>query len=122
VRQTVRALNPEIPLTFTTMQATIAESVAAPRFRTLLLGIFAGLAVTLAMVGVYGVMSYTVGQRLSEIGLRVALGAQPAHILNLIVSQGLRLTAAGIVTGIVGALFATRLLRTLLFEISPTDP
>src|SRR5207253_4633149 len=81
----------------------ICENVAAPRFRTLLLGVFAALAVILAMAGVYGVVSYVVGQRSSEIGLRMALGASPGDVLRLILRQGLALTAAGIVLGLLCA-------------------
>lgn len=85
------------PMKFATMESIVSENVAAPRFRMLLLGVFAALAVALAMAGVYGVMSYIVGQRSSEIGLRMALGASPGVALRLILCKGLALTGAGIV-------------------------
>ena len=104
------------------MEASVSENVAAPRFRTLLLGVFAALAVILAMAGVYGVVSYVVGQRSSEIGLRMALGASPGDVLRLILRQGLALTAAGIVLGLLCAAGVTRLLQSMLFEVKATDP
>lgn len=104
------------------MEARLSENVAAPRFRTLLLAIFAGLAVCLAMAGVYGVMSYVVGQRSSEIGLRVALGATPGDVVRLVLRQGLALAAIGLALGVAGAVAATRLLTAMLFEVKPGDP
>ncbi|HYW46920.1 MAG TPA: FtsX-like permease family protein [Bryobacteraceae bacterium] len=103
---------------FTTMEARLAERVAAPRFRTLLLGVFAGLAVLLAMAGVYGVMAYVVGQRANEIGLRMALGAAPGDVMR----QGLGLAAIGLALGLTGAAAATRLLGKMMFEVKPGDP
>jgi putative ABC transport system permease protein len=104
------------------MDATLAESVAAPRFRTLLLGIFAAVAMCLAMAGVYGVMAYVVGQRSNEIGLRMALGASTGDVLRLVLGQGLVLAAIGLALGLAGAAAASRLLTTMLFEVKPTDP
>src|SRR5256886_9931962 len=104
------------------MEASLAENVAAPRFRTLLLGIFAGLAVCLAMAGIYGVMAYVVGQRSSEIGLRMALGASSGDILRLVLGQSLTLAGIGLALGFPGAIAATRLLASMLFEVKPTDP
>src|SRR5205807_9364374 len=103
-------------------EASVSENVAAPRFRTLLLGVFATLAVILAMAGVYGVMSYVAGQRSSEVGLRMALGASPRDVLRLILQQGLALTAAGIVLGLLCAAVVTRLLQRIPFEVRVTDP
>jgi putative ABC transport system permease protein len=122
LRRKVRALSPDVPVKFTTMEASLAENTAAPRFRTLLLGVFAGLAVILAMAGVYGVMAYTVGQRSGEIGLRMALGANSGDVLRLVLRQGLTLAAVGLVIGLAGAYAASRLLTSMLFEVKPTDP
>src|SRR5260370_41432948 len=104
------------------MEASLSENVAAPRFRTLLLGIFAGLAVCLAMAGVYGVMSYVVGQRSNEIGLRMALGASPRDVLRLVLRQALALAAAGIAGGLACAAAMTQLLSSMLFGGKATDP
>jgi putative ABC transport system permease protein len=122
MREKMRAISPDVPAKFTTMEASLSESVAAPRFRTLLLGIFAGLAVCLALAGVYGVMSYVVGQRANEIGLRMALGASPGEILRLVLRQALVLAGLGIVIGFAGAAAVTRLLTSMLFGVKPSDP
>ena len=107
---------------FTTMEASLYEQVAAPRFRTLLLTIFAGLSLCLAIGGVYGVTAYVVGQRSNEIGLRMALGATPGHVLRLILRQGAAVAAAGIALGLLGSLAGTRLMTSMLFEVKPADP
>jgi putative ABC transport system permease protein len=122
MRRKVRQLSPEVPMKFTTMEASLSENVAAPRFRTLLLGIFGGLAVCLAMAGVYGVMAYLVGQRSNEIGVRMALGASTGDVLRLVLREGLGLTTLGLVLGLIGALAVSRLLSGLLFEVKPGDP
>jgi predicted permease len=122
MRLKVRGVNSEIPVKFTTMDARLAQTVASPRFRGILLGIFAALAVGLAMAGVYGVMAYLVTQRSSEIGLRMALGAGRASIVRLVLARGAALTGAGLAAGLLGALAATRLLRTMLFGVAATDP
>ncbi len=122
LRRKVREVNPEIPVKFTTMEARLAETVAPPRFRGILLGIFAALAVCLAMAGVYGVMAYMVTQRAAEIGLRMALGAHGGSIVRLVLSQGLALAGAGLVLGFAGALAATRLFETMLYGVEATDP
>jgi predicted permease len=122
LRSKVRSLSSDVPVKFTTMEASLAENTAAPRFRTLLLGIFAGLAVILAMAGVYGVMAYTVGQRSGEIGLRMALGADTGDVLRLVLRQGLALAAVGLGIGLAGAFAASRLLTSMLFEVKPNDP
>jgi putative ABC transport system permease protein len=100
----------------------MATTVAQPRFRTWLIGILAMLALVLAAVGVYGVMSYTVTQRTSEIGVRVALGAQPQDVFRIIVGEGLRLALFGVAVGLAAALALTRLLQSFLFGISAYDP
>jgi predicted permease len=122
LRRMVHDRDPNVPVKFSTLEKNLAENVAAPRFRTLLLGIFAGLAVCLAMAGVYGVMAYAVGQRSNEIGLRMALGASQGDVLGLVLRQGLVYVALGLALGLAGAFAATRLLRSLLFEVKPTDP
>jgi predicted permease len=122
LRSTVRQLSSEVPVKFTTMEASLSENVAAPRFRTLLLGIFAGLAVCLAMAGVYGVMSYVVGQRSNEIGLRMALGASPRDVLRLVLRQALLLAVVGIAVGLACAAAMTQLLTSMLFGVKATDP
>jgi putative ABC transport system permease protein len=118
----VRALSPDVPVKFTTMEASLGENTAAPRFRTLLLTIFAGLAPCLAMAGVYGVMVYVVGQRSNEIGLRMALGASSGDVLRLVLRQGLALAGIGLALGLAGAFAASRLLTSMLFEVKPNDP
>ena len=122
LRRQARELSPDVPVKFTTMQELLAENVAAPRFRTLLIGIFAALAVCLAMAGVYGVMAFVVGQRVNEIGLRMALGASPAQVLGLVMRQGMILAAIGLAVGLTASLAATRLLTKMLFGVKPTDP
>jgi putative ABC transport system permease protein len=100
----------------------IGESLAPERFSTTLLTVFAALALGLASIGVYGVVAYSVTQRTHEIGLRMALGAQPWDIFKLVISQGGRLALIGIIFGMLGALASTRLMRTLLFGVTPHDP
>jgi putative ABC transport system permease protein len=104
------------------MGQILGESIARQRFSMLLLGIFAFLALLLAAVGIYGVMSYSVTQRRNEIGIRMALGAQTRDVLKLTVGQGLKLVLIGIIIGLAGAFVLTRLMSTLLFGITPTDP
>ncbi len=122
LRQKVRERSVEVPVKFTTMEKSIYEEVSAPKFRTSLMAGFAFIAMCLAMAGVYGVMAYSVIQRTSEIGLRIALGANGSTILWMIVRRGLALVAAGIGLGLGASLAATRLVRSLLFETSPNDP
>jgi ABC-type antimicrobial peptide transport system permease subunit len=122
LRRTLRDISPEVPSRFSTMQAELSESVAAPRFRALLIGVFALLALALAMAGIYGVMAYSVAERTREIGIRIALGAQPGGVLHLVLGQGMRLVAAGLVVGLGGAFVTTRLLTSMLFEVKPFDP
>jgi len=122
LQRVVRRRSPDVSVSFTTMQAMLAENVAAPRFRTWLLTLFAGLALTLAMAGIYGVMSFAAGQRSSEIGLRMTLGATPAQIVRLLLRQGLGMAAAGLLIGMLGASAAARLLASMLFAVKPHDP
>jgi len=118
----VHSLDREIPISdVKTMDEYVSASVAAPRFNTILLGGFAGLALALAAVGIFGVISYSVAQRTQEIGIRRALGADGRNVMRLVLGQGLRLAGLGIVVGTAGALAVTRLLATLLYEVAPTD-
>jgi ABC-type antimicrobial peptide transport system permease subunit len=104
------------------MEKTVADSIAGKRFTMTLLGVFAALALMLASIGIYGVLSYLVGQRTQEIGVRMALGAQPLDVLRMVLRDGARMTLAGIGIGVVAALLLTRLMASMLFGISPTDP
>jgi putative ABC transport system permease protein len=116
-------IDPNQPLVrVRTMEENMAATVAQPRFRTWLIAIFAGLALVLAAVGVYGVMSYTVTQRTNEIGIRVTLGAQSEDVFRTIVGEGLRLALIGVAVGVVAALAVTRLLQSFLYGISAYDP
>jgi putative ABC transport system permease protein len=121
VRRIAAEISPEVPLAFTTMDTWVSRGVQHPRFRALLFGMFALFAVCLAMAGVYGVMAYSVQQRSKEIGLRIALGASKRSVLRLILQQGLTLAVIGAIAGLAGAFAATRLLRTVLFEVQPID-
>jgi putative ABC transport system permease protein len=123
LRSALAEIDPNQPLVkVRTMEDNMAATVAQPRFRTWLIGIFAAVALVLAAVGVYGVMSYTVTQRTNEIGIRVTLGAQPEDVFKAIVGEGLRLALAGVAIGTVAALALTRLLQSFLFGISAYDP
>lgn len=122
MRRFARARSAEVPVRFTTMEALLSENVAAPRFRALLVGLFAVVALCLSMAGIYGIMAFVVGQRSSEIGLRMALGATRGQVLGMLLRQGLTLTVAGLTLGLLGAAAATRLLATLLFEVRASDP
>jgi predicted permease len=123
VRAAVRTLDPDLPIQEVETLDRILEHVTGqPRFRALLIGVFAAAALLLAAVGLYGLISYTVAQRSPEMAVRLALGATPAQVGRLVLGQGLALAAAGVVLGLAAAVAATRLLRGLLFSISPTDP
>jgi len=122
VREQVKAVDKDQPLTITTMDQIFSDSVAGQRFNTLLLGTFASVALVLAMIGVFGVINYSVAQRTHEIGIRMALGAQRQDVFKMIVGQGLSLTLVGIVIGSAGAFALTRLIASLLYGVSPTDP
>jgi putative ABC transport system permease protein len=121
--QEIHKIDPNLPVIHvTTLDDLLSETVAPRRFSTILLGAFALLALVLAAVGIYGVMSYIVSLRINEIGVRMALGAQPRDIWRLIVGSGARLALAGIAIGLTGALALTRLLSSLLFEVRASDP
>jgi len=123
VRREVLELDREQPIdAVATMDELLSTSLSQARFSTLLLAIFAGVALVLAAVGIYGVMAYTVAQRTHEIGIRMALGAQSSNVLSLIMRQGLLLAFAGTAIGLFAALGLTRVMTSLLYEVSPTDP
>jgi putative ABC transport system permease protein len=123
LRGIVRSLDPAIPLNdVRTLEEVVSSSVAGERFRTSLLTAFALIALLLATIGVYGVMSYSVEQRGAEMGLRMALGASPRDVLRLVAGHGLKLALAGVALGVMAAFWVTRLLSSLLFGVSATDP
>jgi putative ABC transport system permease protein len=123
VRSAVESIDGNQPISkLTTIDELIAQAVAPRRFKMLLLGLFAFLALVLAAVGIYGVMSYSVEQRTHEIGVRTALGATRTDILGLIVGQGFRLTVFGILAGIAGALALSRFMANMLFGVTERDP
>ena len=122
MRNEVLALDKDQPVySVRSLDSVLSESVAGPRFRTLVLGVFAAVALILASVGIYGVISYGVSQRTQEIGIRMALGARTPAVLKLVVKGGMTLVLIGVVIGIAGAFALTRLLTTLLFAVTPTD-
>ncbi|HEX3144201.1 MAG TPA: ABC transporter permease, partial [Pyrinomonadaceae bacterium] len=123
VTREVQAMDSELPVfSIKTMDEYVSSSVAAPRFNTTLLSIFASVALVLTIIGLYGVMSYSVAQRTNEIGIRMALGAQTRDVLGMIVKDGVKIVGLGLLLGIGGALLLTRLLETLLFGVTTRDP
>jgi ABC-type antimicrobial peptide transport system permease subunit len=123
IREQVRALDRDQPITgIATMEERLSRRLSEPRFSTLLLGLFAGVAMLLAAIGIYGVMSYAVTQRLREIGIRMALGAARRDVLRLVIGQGMKRALLGVGIGLAGALGLTRLMQQLLFGVSATDP
>jgi putative ABC transport system permease protein len=123
VKSQIQAIDKDLPINEAkTMQQLLAESTSGRRFNMLLLTIFAAVALVLAIVGIYGVMSYTVTQRTHEIGIRVAVGAQPRDVFRMVIGQGMMLAMIGVAFGLLGAFGLTRLMRTMLFGVEPTDP
>jgi putative ABC transport system permease protein len=123
VKQAVWSVNRDQPVSnIRTMEQVLAESVAQPRIFTLLLGVFAALALALASVGIYGVVSYSVSQRTHEVGVRLALGAEQFDVLRLVIGQGMLLTGIGLGIGLAGAMALTRFLSSFLYGVRPTDP
>jgi predicted permease len=122
VTREIQAVDPELPVfDVNTMEQRLYDSLARQRFSMFLLGVFASVALLLAAIGIYGVMSYWVNQRVHEIGIRMALGAQPGNILRLVIRQALVLVAVGIAVGLAGAFALTRVMSSLLFGVSATD-
>jgi putative ABC transport system permease protein len=122
VRDVVRRFAPRLPIyDIRTMNERVATASAQTRFTAVLLGLFAAVALSLAAMGIYGVMSFGVAQRTREIGIRVALGADRQRVLGLVLREGAVLAGAGVALGLAGALAATRVLKTMLFEVTTTD-
>jgi ABC-type antimicrobial peptide transport system permease subunit len=123
VRQQVREINPNIPVVdVMSIEQRLANSHGRRRFQTLLFGLFAALALAIATVGIYGIISYGVSQRTNEIGIRMALGAQSSDVLRMLIRRGMILTLIGVSLGGAAALALTRVLKNLLFNVSATDP
>jgi putative ABC transport system permease protein len=122
LRAAVLAIDPNQPISnVSTMEKIVSDSIAQPRLNMLLMGLFGTLALVLAAVGIYGLLSYAVTQRTQEIGIRMALGARVTDVLNLVFKQGMTLVLIGEVIGLAGAFALTRLIRGLLFGVTPTD-
>jgi ABC-type antimicrobial peptide transport system permease subunit len=123
IREAVRAVDPAQPVAQIRLLPEMVNSSLAPRLFVLsVLGVFAGMALLMAVVGLYGVISYAVTQRTQEMGVRMALGAQPSEILWMVLGQGMRLACGGAAIGLVASLISSRLLRSQLFRVSPFDP
>jgi putative ABC transport system permease protein len=121
-RAKVRELDRDVPISnVNTMEQLVAQSVAQRRFGMFLVGVFAALALVLAVIGIYGVVSYSVAQRTTEIGVRMALGASTTDVLKLVLKNGMSLALIGVGVGLAGAFAATRMMAALLFEVKPTD-
>jgi putative ABC transport system permease protein len=123
VRAKIAEVDPSLPVAgISSMEEVVGTSVAQPKLTMQFVGVFAGFALLLAAIGIYGVMAYTVSARNQEMGIRVALGARPADILRLVVGQGMRMTMIGVALGVIASLALTRLLASLLFGVQATDP
>jgi putative ABC transport system permease protein len=123
VRAAVRAVDADVPIAkIRTMQQILEDSVAARRFQMTLAAVFAGTALLLAALGIYGVVSYSVARRTNEMGIRMALGAESLHLYSMVLRQGMAPVALGLVAGVAGSLAAGRVLASLLYEISARDP
>jgi putative ABC transport system permease protein len=122
VQSVVWSLDKNLPVDeLASMDQIMSKSVSEPRFRSVLLGAFATVALLLAAIGIYGVMSYMVNERTHEMGIRMALGAQPSNVLRLVVGRGALLTGAGVCLGLIASIVLTRFLASLLFEVKTND-
>jgi len=123
VRAAIRELDATLPVAnIRPMSEVVNTSLATPRLTGFLLGAFAAIALSLAAIGIYGVLSYLVSRRTHEIGIRLAVGADRMQVLTMVLKQGVTLAATGIVVGVVAALLLTRLMQSLLYQVRPTDP
>jgi putative ABC transport system permease protein len=123
VKQTVWSIDRNLPISdVLTMDRVVADANAQPRFEMLLLGVFAAIALVLAAVGIYGVISYSVSRRTREIGIRISLGASRTDVLRMVVRQAIVQALAGAVAGLAGALVVSRLIAKMLYGVQPTDP
>jgi putative ABC transport system permease protein len=123
IRRIVQTMDPTLPLVkMRSMDDVFADAASRPRFLAELLGIFAALALALAALGTYGILSYSVSERTREIGIHMALGATKGGVLGMVLGQGMRLTVIGLSVGLVASFFLTRLLQAQLFNVRPTDP
>ena len=123
IKGQVWSIDPKLPLKdVATIEQRVAETLARPRFNVVLLTIFAAIGLLLSAIGVYGVISYSVGMRTREIGVRIALGAMPGDIRKAVLGEALALAGIGAAVGLAGSLFVSRVLRTLVFEVSTWDP
>ena len=122
LRETIRRVDPDVPVRVVLQREVVDTALASRRFMMLLLGGFSVVGLLLAGVGIYGVVAYSVARRTREMGLRVALGADPSSVGRMVGGNSMRLVVGGVVVGIAGAVFATRLLQGLLYEVQPGDP
>ena len=121
-RQVVREIDPDLPVQVRTVEEAFDRAVSGRRFSLTLIGVFSAAALILATLGIYGLISYLVAERTREIGIRLALGAEPPHVLRLVLGKGTMLAVIGMAVGLVIALGLTRLLKGMLFGVTPTDP
>ena len=122
VREEIAALDPTVPVEFSTMNERVSKLTQRQRFNAMLVSLFAGIAVLLAALGIYGVVSFLVVQRTQEIGVRLALGATPAKVMKMVFANVAQWTVAGALLGLAGAWFCTKALESLLFEVKAHDP
>jgi len=122
LRNAVESLRSDVPLTFRTLERVLSSSLDQRRFSLAMFGVFGLVALLISAIGIYGLVAYSVAQRTREIGIRMALGAQAGSVLGLVIRSGMALTVTGLAIGIVAALALTRLLSSMLFGITPTDP